>query len=174
MGAEGRNFDGGLLIRVVYGLCLFGATAVHALTIIRHGLFWDYGGVVWPSAVYWTSLTLLDPLAALLLFFRPRLGVILTAAIIVTDVAHNLWFVLHKGEFGGRRLWLIANSPFLAQVAFLIFVAATIRWSIPTRARTQRGRRRSRSGSGARSTSKSEPAFRRSDIRSWSSRRLPY
>jgi glucose dehydrogenase len=54
------------------------------------------------------------PLAALLLFLKPRAGIVLTAAIILVDVAHNTLYVALKQQ------WL---EPFyLSQVAFLIFV----------------------------------------------------
>jgi hypothetical protein len=158
MGARGAKFSFGALFRTIYAFCLFGATTTHALTIMRHGLIWDYGGVPWPTAVYWTTLAVADPAAIGLLFLRPRWGVIATALIIVTDVIHNTWFVMHEGEFGGPRRWILANIPFLLQVAFLVFVAATIRraWG-----RSRRKKRvhavvngaRSRSSSTRRSTS---------------------
>ena len=39
---------------------------------------------------YWTSLTFLDPSAAILLFVFPRVGLLATL-IVSSDVAHNLW-----------------------------------------------------------------------------------
>lgn len=59
---------------------------------------------------YWTTLTLLDPLAAALLLARPRLGVMLTVAIITIDVALNVWV----GATRGFQLdALIAQATFL-------------------------------------------------------------
>ncbi len=63
----------------------------HARIVAAHGLLWDYGGVPVASAIFWTSLTLLDPLAVLLLIAKPNVGVLATGAIIVADVVHNLW-----------------------------------------------------------------------------------
>ena len=40
---------------------------------------------------YWMALTFLDPLAAVFLLARPRLGVMLTVAIITGDVTLNSW-----------------------------------------------------------------------------------
>ena len=67
--------------------------------------------------VYWTSLTLLDPLAALLLVVRPRLGLVLGAAIMASDVSVNAYAFRPRGAL--RLEW-----PFWLQVAFATFVLA--------------------------------------------------
>ncbi len=85
-----------LFIRLVLALCLLAATFNHLRAALDHGLLWDYGyGVDTPlaSRAFWGSLTLFDPLAALLLFVRPRWGLLLTLAIIVLDVVHNSFYV---------------------------------------------------------------------------------
>jgi hypothetical protein len=113
----------GALIRIVYALCLAGATFNHVRALLAHGWLPDHLPAA--TALYWTSLTFLDPLAALLLFLRPRLGIALTCAIIVSNVAHNLWFVAAHPL---RETFLadVASSPFLlSQIAFLLFVLAT-------------------------------------------------
>jgi hypothetical protein len=109
-------------LRICYALCLAGATVNHARIIIAHGLFWDYGGVSRLSAAYWTALTFLDPLAAVLLLVRPRAGLVVTLAIMVTDVAHNGGLTLAHG--GGLAAWL-GNPNLLAQTVFLVFVVVT-------------------------------------------------
>ncbi len=68
--------------------------------------------------MYWRSLTFLDPLAAMLLFVRPRVGVIATVLIISTDVGHNLGFF--------ERFHLALNWRVGAQIAFRVFVVATL------------------------------------------------
>jgi hypothetical protein len=127
-----------LIIRSLWAACLLVAGANHALILLRHGLAWDYGGVGWASAVYWSSLTLVDPLVAALLFVRPKAGVVGTVALIATNVVHNLAVTAERvpdGEFLAR----VASSPFLiAQIAFLLFVGATARMAwrgAPTRCR---------------------------------------
>lgn len=104
-----------LVLRVSYAICLLGATCTHVAMLWKHGVLWDYGGVHLFTRIYWTSLTVLDPLAALLLFVHPRVGFILTALIIVSDVLHN--------TLVGVSPW---NPMYLSQVAFLLFVAATV------------------------------------------------
>ena len=115
-----------LIVRSLWAACLLIGGANHARTLLQHGLFWDYGGVAWPSAVYWSSLTVIDPLAAALLFVRPKLGIIITIVVIVTNVVHNLAATgsyAPDGEFLSR-----APHPYIiSQVAFLLFVAATAR-----------------------------------------------
>ena len=112
-----------MIIRSVYALCLFGATFNHVRAIIAHGIIPAF--LPLPSAVYWSSLTLLDPLAAVLLFVRPRLGIILTAVIIVSNVVHNLWFTAEY-DAAGLSLEMILHRPFLLmQLLFLVFVGLT-------------------------------------------------
>ncbi|MCI1739965.1 MAG: hypothetical protein LKM38_25310 [Pseudomonas veronii] len=72
-------------------------------------------------------LRFLTPLAALLLFIKPRVGIILTAAIILADVAHNTYYVALNQQ------WL---EPFyLSQVAFLVavFLLSPIAWNFTRR-----------------------------------------
>ncbi len=108
------------LLRSTYALCLLGATSTHVWTLVTHGLFWDYGGMPVFTQIYWTSLTALDPLAAVLLIVQPRAGLLLTLAIISSDVTHNTWIM-------SRSLapdW--SNWMYVSQIVFLIFVLLTI------------------------------------------------
>src|SRR4051812_21545561 len=104
-----------LVLRAIYAICLLGATCTHVAMLSRHGVLWDYGGAHLLTRLYWMSLTVLDPLAALLLFVRPRVGVILTVFIIASDVLHNTLVGVPP-----------LNAMYLSQVAFLIFVASTV------------------------------------------------
>jgi hypothetical protein len=81
----------------------------------RHGVLRDYGGAHLLTRIFWTSLTVLDPLAALLLFAQPRVGLILTVLIIASDVLHNTLVGVSS-----------RNPMYLSQVAFLLFVASTV------------------------------------------------
>ena len=107
----------GLIIRLLWGACLALGTSSHVLAIVQHGWASDYGGMPIPTRVFWTSLTGLDPLTAILLLIRPRFGIIFTGCIMVADVWHNTWALL---TFGGR-----INLFLILQVAFLLFVVAT-------------------------------------------------
>ncbi|WGS48897.1 hypothetical protein LFL96_14080 [Paraburkholderia sp. D15] len=107
-----------LSLRVIYALCLCGATWTHLQVALTHGLTWDYGGAAPLTRVYWTSLLFIDPLTALLLLIAPATGLILCVAVIVTDVAHNAWFAQHHP---------IRMDLFVSQIVFLVFVLATVR-----------------------------------------------
>lgn len=117
---------GSLIVRSIWAACLLIGGVNHARILLQHGLFWDYGGVAWPSAAYWSSLTILDPAVAALLFARPRVGILSTITLIVTNVVHNLAMTAHyapEGEFLTR-----ASNPFMiSQIGFMLFVAATAR-----------------------------------------------
>lgn len=115
------------IIRTIWTVCLLLAAGNHASILIRHGLLWDYGKVGWASALYWSSLTLIDPIVAALLFIRPRLGIGATVVLIATNVAHNL-AVAARYSSGGDLLTRIWSSPILlSQIGFLVFVLLTAR-----------------------------------------------
>jgi hypothetical protein len=99
---------------MVWALCLAIGTCTHIAALI-YG--WN-DRVPFASLIFWNSLTVLDPLAAALLFLRPRIGVVLTLAIMVSDVGHNIWAI---AAFEAM-VW-----PVAAQALFLIFVLATAR-----------------------------------------------
>ena len=104
-------------LRVIYAVCMLAGASTHAAMLWQHGLFWDYGGVPRVTQVYWTSLTFLDPLAAILLFVFPRVGLLAILAIISSDVTHNLWFF--------ERYHVPFNWMLAAQGVFLVFVGTT-------------------------------------------------
>jgi hypothetical protein len=114
------------MLRRVYAACLLGAASTHVLTVATHGLFWNYGGASISTSVFWTSLTFLDPLAALLLFVKPRIGVLLTLVIIVSDVMHNTW-LMSRSTLPDWSNWM-----YVSQVVFLLFVllSASQAWKI--------------------------------------------
>lgn len=118
---------GSLIVRSIWAACLLIAGLNHARTLLLHGLFWDYGGVAAASAVYWSSLTIVDPIAAALLFVRPKVGILSTILLIVTNVIHNL-SVTAQYVPEGAFLTRAASDPFLiSQIGFMVFVAATAR-----------------------------------------------
>jgi hypothetical protein len=117
---------GSIVVRSVWAACLMMAGLNHARLLVQHGLLWNYGGLNAISAAYQTGLTLLDPLVAALLFIRPRIGIVATIVLIVTNVIHNLTTTAQfapKGEFLTR-----ASHPItLSQIGFMLFVLATAR-----------------------------------------------
>jgi hypothetical protein len=110
-----------LIIRTIYAICLVPATFTHVLFDVRYGIL--LGGLEplgYPPfvRVYWAALTFLDPLAAFLLFVRPRAGLILCVAIIVTDVLNNSGVRYHRSG---------VDINYILEVGFLVLVLVTVR-----------------------------------------------
>lgn len=108
-----------LLIRGLWAIGLFLGASTHAETIIQHGWSWDYGGMPWATRLFWSSLAILDPLGAVLLFVRPRAGVVATLCIMVADVLHNSWIMV------SFKTWPAYPVFLTLQAAFLLFVLAS-------------------------------------------------
>jgi hypothetical protein len=73
-----------------------------------------------------TGLTLLDPLVAALLFIRPKVGIVATVVLIVTNVIHNLATIAHFAP-AGEFLTRVSHPITLSQMAVMLFVVATAR-----------------------------------------------
>ena len=118
MGASTRSASRWLCL--TYAICLVGAGLNHAFDI------WQGGWLPYDSAPgamngYWTALAVLDPLAAVLLLIRPRAGLVLTAAIIASDVVVNSY-----GRYGlGYSGWYYEVSLHM-QTLFLGFVVGSL------------------------------------------------
>lgn len=129
------------IVRAIWAVCLLLGALNHARILVRHGLDWDYGGVGAGSAIYWTSLTVIDPAVAALLFLRPRIGVPLTVVLITTNVVHNVAVTtLAARDAAERMVWLL-SPQILAQLAFMLFVIASVRTALPTDRSPQATRR---------------------------------
>jgi hypothetical protein len=104
----------------LYALCFLWGTHNHVVDL-RRGGFLPYTYAPLPFNIYWTSLTLLDPLAALLLFVLPYHGMVLAVAIMVSDIAVNLYaaYVLFPGT-------MMPDRALLSQMAFALFLFVTV------------------------------------------------
>ena len=70
--------------------------------------------------IYWTLLTLIDPMAIVLFFFYIDLGLLVYALVLLSDVIVNYCFMIStKGLFS----WI--NFGQINQLIFLIFYLAT-------------------------------------------------
>lgn len=77
--------------RITIGVLVAGfavGTVTHTLHLVNVGWIVFADAPTWMN-VYWTTLTALDPLAAVLLIRRRPVGLALGAAIILSDVAIN-------------------------------------------------------------------------------------
>ena len=107
------------LTLAVYAIAFLNGTAVHLYVIL---IGWQLPHHPYVTA-YWTSLTVLDPLAVVLIIFAPRKGLLLALVIMLTDVAINS---------GVTYMELPPASPYAVdyavqlQTAFLGFVLGSI------------------------------------------------
>jgi hypothetical protein len=115
----------GRIVRCVWAACLLLAGFNHASILLQHGLFWDYYGARSASAFYWSSLTFIDPLVAILLIIRPRVGVPATVVVIATNVIHNLLVTADHARDAAFTELLTSSWEMMSQIGFLLIVVAT-------------------------------------------------
>jgi len=96
-------------------------TTTHTADLILGGLD-VYGGFPPGVRLFWVTLTVLDPITAVLIVLRRRSGIVLGIAVIVADIAVN-WtvFVL----LGGLSWFGVVNQSLFA---VLIVVTARPLW----------------------------------------------
>jgi hypothetical protein len=108
------------LTLAVYAIAFLIGTSTHLIGALRG---WWMPSHPFLNA-YWASLTFLDPLAVLLLFRSPRIGLLLAVAIMVSDVGLNSlatyfntdghyavdYFVQLQSAFLG---FVLGSAPFL-------------------------------------------------------------
>lgn len=111
------------IILLIYILAFSGATFNHVSDLVEFGLFpySEMYGVPAFMNIYWTSLTLLDPLAILVLLLHVRRGCILYLAIMLSDVAVNIY-----AEIKFWKQPLTESYGLILQVAFLLFLLLTV------------------------------------------------
>jgi len=118
------KFKGLDLVKAIFTIYIFGfsyGTINHVIDIHRDGLL-GYDYVPFVINIYWTTLTVLDPLAIILLLFFPFPGMALSVLIMITDLAVNisvtLYYFFHTSALSDGRLFL--------QIAFGLFVFFTV------------------------------------------------
>ena len=124
---ENRWFDS--LMLVIFILAFAGATYNHVMDLVSGGLFpytkrW---GTPLIFNIYWTSLTILDPLAIIALIVKVRAGYVVGIFIMLADVPINL--------YANANYWPLAiheNHLLLMQITFLVFLLSTVRrvWTL--------------------------------------------
>jgi len=97
---------------------MIGALSVGTCTHLEN--FWRAGYLPLPRQplvfnLYWTALTVFDPLAATLLVVRPRAGLVISVLIMLSDISINAYAFPPTAA-------LQAEWPFLLQVAFALFL----------------------------------------------------
>jgi hypothetical protein len=123
------------LVRWVYAIGFLAGTYTHARAILTHGLLAT--PVPFAIGLYWDTLTLLDPLTVLLLWWKPKLGLWLAVAIMLSDISVNTW-VYVAGYFGAPMAHLVPLS-LLEQSLFGLFVWLTAPLAYAGLARPKQG-----------------------------------
>lgn len=97
-------------------------TSTHVLDLLLGGLA-AYEGFPTGVRLFWTALTVLDPVAVVLLVLRRRAGIVVAIAVMIADVTVN-WTVF--ATVGGLSLYGV-----LSQSAFAAVILLTARplWS---------------------------------------------
>src|SRR5690242_14383560 len=83
-----KDFAARALLSVLIAGLVVG-TATHVENIARAGLI-PRPELPLACNVFWSSLVIVDPIAALMLLRRPRVGVVLVAALMAVDLTVNL------------------------------------------------------------------------------------
>ncbi|WP_154794557.1 hypothetical protein [Occultella kanbiaonis] len=110
-----------LVLRVVQGVWIVGfliGTGTHVADLVAGGTG-AYEGFPTGVRLFWTSLTVLDAVTAVLIVLRLRAGIVLGAAVILAAIAVN-WTVF--ATVGGLALFGVVS-----QTAFAAFILVTMR-----------------------------------------------
>ena len=112
------------VILLVFVCAFTGSTYNHAVDLVYGGLFpyTNKWGTPEVFNLYWTSLTVLDPLAIAVLIINIRAGYLLALSIMLTDVPINFYANIKYWSLGIHK-----NFFLLMQIAFLVFLISTTR-----------------------------------------------
>ena len=104
-------------------------TSTHIAWIFQNGFLSENYNASLFSKIFWDSLTFLDPLAALLLFIKPKSGVFLTLIIILVDVIHNNVVYCDELYINAPQMteWLVKYWMILGQIVFGLFVVVSLK-----------------------------------------------
>ena len=109
------------IILVIYSAGFLVGTSTHVAGIVKHGFLAHRAPLSFN--LYWDSLTLLDPLAVLLLWTRIRLGIGLAVLIMVTDIGINSYAYING--YLGQTVSNMIPVPLFLQSLFGMFLFAT-------------------------------------------------
>lgn len=108
-------------------------TYTHLTWILKNGFLSSNYNSPFISKIFWDCLTFLDPLAAALLFFKPKTGLYLTLLIIFCDVIHNNIFYIEELYLSspiGLVKWIQKYYMIFLQIVFGLFVLITFQNSL--------------------------------------------
>lgn len=118
------------IILIIQSIGMLMGTSTHLMWTLHNGFLSPNYNAPLGNVLFWDSLTFLDPLAAILIFLKPKWGIILTFLIITVDVIHNNWYYFDELYLQNRFdfvEWLSIYWMIPGQIIFGIFVWATFR-----------------------------------------------
>lgn len=115
------------IILWVYSIGFLAGTYTHAKGILTNGFLATPVPLV--IGIFWDALTLLDPLTVFLLWWRPKVGLWLAVAIMVSDISVNTLVYL-TGYFGPPTARMVPLSLFEQSLfGLLVFLTAPLAYS---------------------------------------------
>ena len=98
-----------IIARIIWTVGFLIGTITHSLDLYHGGwLPYDFRPLPWN--IYWTSLTFLDPLAAVLIWVRERWGVWLGVAIMASNLLVKAKGVALEDGYQGEKIKVKTNS----------------------------------------------------------------
>jgi hypothetical protein len=119
-------------ILIIQSIAMLMGASTHLSWVFQNGFLSEKYNAPFINMLFWDSLTFLDPLAALLLFIRPKIGLVLTLIIILTDVIHNNLFYFEELYTQDIVIsdWIVKYWMILGQWFFAIFALATFSYCL--------------------------------------------
>ena len=109
------------IIFAIYSIGLLVGTYTHTRHLVYHGLF--HHSAPMALGIYWDALTVIDPLAVLLLWWQPRVGIWLVISIMTSDISLNTHAYLM--EYSGPTIANMVPLYLFDQALFGLFVFVT-------------------------------------------------
>ena len=103
----------------IYVVCFLCATVNH-LNDVRSQGFLPYKFAPIYLNFFWTSLTIIDPLAAILLLTKVRIGLYLSIVVILMDISVNIPYFFFIAKVGSGSKGIV-----LSQIIFAFFLFHT-------------------------------------------------
>ena len=110
------------LLFTIYSICFLVGTYTHIVDLVKHGFLASPVPVA--IGIYWNALTLLDPLALVLLWWLPKAGIRLALVIMISDLCVNTGVYL-AGYFGSPAPNMVPLRLF-EQALFGLFLFVTV------------------------------------------------
>ncbi len=116
-------------ILIIQMISMLMGASTHVMWVLKNGFLSENYNANLFTQLFWDSLTFFDPIAAVLLIIKPKIGVYLTFVIIIIDIIHNNIFYMDELYINTVDLkeWVIKYWMILGQIIFGAFVILTFK-----------------------------------------------